>query len=60
MTIESLETEQENLYQAMGDSSLYKNDKSEILAKQQRLEEVKKLLPAAYTRWEELEQLKNE
>jgi len=60
LTIQSLETEQENLYQAMGDSSLYKNDKSEILAKQQRLEEVKKLLPAAYTRWEELEQLKNE
>jgi len=34
----------------MGDSTL-QNDKSEILAKQQRLEEVKKLLPAAYTRW---------
>jgi ATP-binding cassette subfamily F protein uup len=60
MTIESLETEQENLYQAMGNSSLYKNDKSEILAKQKRLEAVKALLAESYTRWEELEQLKNE
>jgi ATP-binding cassette subfamily F protein uup len=60
MTIESLETEQENLYQAMGNSSLYKNDKSEILTKQKRLEAVKALLAESYTRWEELEQLKNE
>ena len=60
MTIESLETEQKNLYQAMGNSSLYKNDKSEILAKQKRLEAVKALLAESYTRWEELEQLKNE
>jgi ATP-binding cassette subfamily F protein uup len=60
MTIESLETEQKNLYQAMGNSSLYKNDKSEILTKQKRLEAVKALLAESYTRWEELEQLKNE
>ena len=60
LTIQSLETEQETLYQAMGDASLYKNDKSAILSKKERLEEVKELLAAAYTRWEELEQLKNE
>ena len=60
MTIESLETEQENLYQAMGNSSLYKNDKSAVVSKKERLDEVKKLLAEAYTRWEELEQLKNE
>ena len=44
----------------MGDPHLYKNGKSEIVSKQERLEVVKKLLAKAYTRWEELEQLKNE
>jgi ATP-binding cassette subfamily F protein uup len=60
LTIQSLETEQEDLYKVMGDASLYKNDKSAILSKKERLEEVKELLAEAYTRWEELEQLKNE
>ena len=60
LTIQSLETEQEDLYKVMGDASLYKNDKSAILSKKERLEEVKELLAAAYTRWEELEQLKKE
>jgi ATP-binding cassette subfamily F protein uup len=60
LTIQSLETEQEDLYKVMGDASLYKNDKSAILSKKERLEEVKELLSEAYTRWEELEQLKNE
>jgi ABC transport system ATP-binding/permease protein len=58
--IQMLETEQEELYRAMGDSELYKKDKSEILAKQGRLEVIKKLLVESYSRWEELEQLKNE
>jgi hypothetical protein len=44
----------------MGDSSLYKNDKSAVVSKKERLDEVKELLAEAYTRWEELEQLKNE
>jgi ATP-binding cassette subfamily F protein uup len=57
-TIQSLETEQENLYQAMGDPNLYKNDKSAIIDKNERLETVKQLLAATYLRWEELEQLK--
>jgi ATP-binding cassette subfamily F protein uup len=60
LTIQSLETEQEDLYKAMGDSSLYKNDKSAVVSKKERLDEVKELLAEAYTRWEELEQLKNE
>ncbi|MFC1913371.1 ATP-binding cassette domain-containing protein [Chloroflexota bacterium] len=59
-TIQALETEQEDLYRAMGDPDHYKNDKSEIVGKQERLEVVKKLLAESYTRWEELEQLKNE
>jgi ATP-binding cassette subfamily F protein uup len=60
LTIQSLETEQADLYKAMGDSNLYKNDKSAVVSKKERLDEVKKLLAEAYTRWEELEQLKNE
>ncbi|MEE8413332.1 MAG: ATP-binding cassette domain-containing protein [Dehalococcoidales bacterium] len=60
LTIQALETEQEDLYRAMGDPDLYKKDKSEIVGKKERLEIVKKLLAESYTRWEELEQLKNE
>ncbi len=58
-TIHKLETEQAELYQMMGDPDLYKKDKSEILARQERLEIVKKLLNDSYALWEELEQLKN-
>ena len=59
-TIQALETEQEDLYWAMADPDLYKNDKSGIASKKERLEELKKLLAESYTRWEELEDLKNE
>jgi len=59
LTIQALETEQEELYQAMGDPDLYKKDKSKISRKKERLEVVKRLLAESYTRWEELEQLKN-
>ncbi|HEX7474539.1 MAG TPA: ATP-binding cassette domain-containing protein [Dehalococcoidales bacterium] len=59
-TIQALETEQEELYRAMGDPDLYKKDKSEIIAQQERLEVVKKLLADSYSRWEELEKLKSE
>jgi len=58
-TIQALETEQEELYKAMADPDLYKNDKSGIVSKKERLEELKKLLAESYTRWEELEDLKN-
>ena len=60
LNIQILETEQEELYQAMGDPDLYKKDKSEISGKKERLEAVKRLLAESYARWEELEQLKNE
>jgi len=59
-TIQALETEQGDLYRAMGNPDHYKNYKSEIVGKKERLEVVKKLLEASYTRWEELEQLKKE
>ncbi|MBI4312745.1 MAG: ATP-binding cassette domain-containing protein [Chloroflexi bacterium] len=57
-TIESLEREQHELLQAMGDPGLYKRDKAEIVAINDRLEAVPKLLAEAYARWEELEQLR--
>ncbi len=57
--IQVLETEQEELYKVMADPDLYKNDKSGIASKKERLEELKKLLAESYTRWEELEDLKN-
>jgi len=42
----------------MGDPGLYKKDRADIVAKNDRLEELKKLLAAAYVRWEGLEQLR--
>ncbi len=60
LTIQTLETEQEDLYRMMREPDLYKSDKSEIVRKQERLEVVNKLLAESYTRWEELEHLKNE
>jgi len=58
--IQALETEQDELYRAMGDPDLYKKDKSEILVKKERIEAIKKQLAEAYTRWEELEKLKSD
>ncbi len=60
LIIQTLETEQEELFQAMGNPGLYKKDKSEVFNKKERLETVKRLLAESYARWEELEQLKNE
>jgi ABC transport system ATP-binding/permease protein len=58
LTIQALEIEQEELYQELADPSLYKKDKSEIVSKKDRVEEVKKQLAESYARWEELEQQK--
>jgi ATP-binding cassette subfamily F protein uup len=57
-TIESLENEQQALFKTMGDSELYKKDRADIVANNERLEELKRLLAEAYERWEELEQLR--
>ena len=59
LSIHIWETEQGNLYKEMGEPELYKNDKSAILEKQERLEEVIALLNEAYSRWEALEELKS-
>ena len=57
-TIEFLEREQHELFQALGDPGFYKKDRDDIVAANDRLEEVKELLADAYTRWEELEQIR--
>ena len=54
-TIERLETEQQELFQTAADPALYKKDKADIVATNQRLEELQKLLAEAYARWEQLD-----
>ena len=54
--IEWLEREQHDLFQGMGDPEFYKKDRADIVAANDRLEAVKKLLEDAYARWEKLEQ----
>ena len=41
----------------MGDPEFYKKDRADIVANNERLEELKRLLAEAYGRWEELEQI---
>ena len=55
-TIEWLEREQHDLFQGMGDPGFYKKDRADIVAANDRLEAVKKLLEDAYALWEKLEQ----
>lgn len=55
-TIEWLEREQHDLFQDMGEPEFYKKDRADIVAANDRLEVVKKLLEDAYARWEKLEQ----
>ena len=57
-TIEHFEREQQKLFQAMGDPGLYKKDKADIVAMNDRLQEFERLLAEAYARWEELEQFR--
>jgi ATP-binding cassette subfamily F protein uup len=55
--IEKLETEQQNLHTKMAEPSVYKNS-TEAAAVGTRAVELKRLLDAAYARWQELEELK--
>ena len=57
-TIERLEREQHGLSEAMGDPALNKKDRVHIIAANDKLNTVKDLLDHAYTRWEELEQIR--
>jgi ATP-binding cassette subfamily F protein uup len=55
--IEKLETEQQYLHAKMADPAIYKNG-TEAAAVGAKAAEIKKLLDAAYARWQELEELK--
>ena len=55
--IEQLETEQEELHDAMSDPAFYQKTKAEIAAATVRAEEIPKKLEDAFERWEELERL---
>ena len=57
--IEELETEQEDLFNTMAGPGFYKQDGRAIAAAKERLETIKQELAAAYSRWEELEGIKN-
>jgi ATP-binding cassette subfamily F protein uup len=57
-TIGLLEREQDELIQAMGAPAFYKRDSVDIVAANDRLEVLKKLLVDTYARWEELEQIR--
>jgi ATP-binding cassette subfamily F protein uup len=53
--IESLESRQKSLYDAMADPDFYKKDKVEISRIQSELETLEKDIETAYERWESLE-----
>jgi ATP-binding cassette subfamily F protein uup len=55
--IESLEAEQQKLYQMMANPEFYQNDSEEIAKAKARLESLEHELETAYQRWETLESL---
>lgn len=56
-TIEQLESEMSAMHQTMADPAFYQLPSSQIAAAQSRHTELERNLAAAYSRWEELEQL---
>ncbi len=59
-TIDTLEAEQKELYEAMSDPLFYKKEKVKIAAVKTRLDEVEHEIETAYLRWEELEGIEEE
>ena len=57
--IEVLETEQHQLYQAMGDPMFYQKGKDEIANVKARVSSLERELAEAYQRWETLENSQN-
>ncbi|MCD6224111.1 MAG: ABC transporter ATP-binding protein, partial [Deltaproteobacteria bacterium] len=53
--IDTLETEQKDLYELMSDPLFYKKDKEKIAAVKDRLEKVEHEIETAYLRWEAIE-----
>ena len=58
--IEALEQEQNHLFKAMADESLYRDDGNAAARAGARLGELEQLLKEAYDRWEELETVREE
>lgn len=58
--IETLETEQAELTEKLGDPNLYQSQSDQVAALQKRIHEIETLLATKYARWEELEQLREE
>jgi len=58
--IETLEQEQKQLYVKMADESFYRDDGKEVAGAKARLGELEQLLEKSYSRWEELETLREE
>ena len=57
--IEALEEEQKRLYQQMSEPAFYQQESDKIVNANQRLEELKQELAAAYQRWEDLEEMQS-
>ncbi|MDO9516371.1 MAG: hypothetical protein Q7J01_09780, partial [Syntrophales bacterium] len=55
--IEAMETEQQELYASMADSSFYQREGAIINQAKARVEELEQSLTMAYERWTELEAL---
>ena len=58
--IETLEQEQEKLYEKMADESFYRNDGNDVAGARTRMSELALLLEEAYDRWEKLETVREE
>lgn len=58
--IEEMEKEQQALYDTMADPAFYQGDGAAVSSAKARLEELAELLLAVYSRWEELETIKDE
>ena len=55
--IELLESNLQDLHEAMADPSFYRKDRDEIAGAKKRLEDLERELATAFERWHELEEL---
>ena len=56
--LENLEKEQQKLYDDMADPDFYQTENSQVAAAKERLSEIEKELEELYSRWEELEEIR--
>ncbi len=58
LTLETLEKEQQKIYDDMADPGFYQTGNSKVAAARLRLIEIEKELEISYSRWEELEEIR--